>query len=93
MMMLTLPTAKSVGVTNRLDPQQSVRGGVEYLRRMVSPSLDSIATHEKIWFALAAYNVGYVQSDARRPTKNKALTPILGWRLRQITLTEAEEIL
>ena len=84
MMMLTLPTAKSVGVTNRLDPQQSVRGGVEYLRRMVSRIPDSIATHEKIWFALAAYNVGYGHMmDARKSRpKNKALTPIPGWRLR-----------
>ncbi|MGR5293662.1 transglycosylase SLT domain-containing protein, partial [Vibrio alginolyticus] len=50
MMMLTLPTAKSVGVTNRLDPEQSVRGGVEYIRRIVSPVPDSINEHEKIWF-------------------------------------------
>ncbi|MYM57739.1 membrane-bound lytic murein transglycosylase MltF [Vibrio sp. OCN044] len=76
MMMLTLPTAKSVGVTNRLDPQQSVRGGVEYLRRMVSRIPDSIATHEKIWFALAAYNVGYGHMmDARRLTKKQGANP------------------
>ena len=30
LMMLTLPTAKSVGVKNRLDPEQSIRGGAEY---------------------------------------------------------------
>ncbi|MBF4443746.1 transglycosylase SLT domain-containing protein, partial [Vibrio anguillarum] len=59
MMMLTLPTARSVGVANRLDPEQSIRGGVEYLRRMVQRIPDSIPEHEKIWFALASYNVGY----------------------------------
>ncbi|RSD30019.1 membrane-bound lytic murein transglycosylase MltF [Vibrio pectenicida] len=76
MMMLTLPTAKSVGVTNRLDPQQSVRGGVEYLRRMVSRIPDSVAMHEKIWFALAAYNVGYGHMmDARRLTKTQGANP------------------
>ncbi|USD41776.1 membrane-bound lytic murein transglycosylase MltF [Vibrio sp. SCSIO 43135] len=70
MMMLTLPTAKSVGVSDRLDPEQSVWGGVEYLRRMVGRVPDSIAEHEKIWFALASYNVGYGHMmDARRLTK------------------------
>ena len=29
MMMLTLPTAKSLGVENRLDPVQSINGGVK----------------------------------------------------------------
>jgi len=70
MMMLTLPTAKSVDVSNRLDPEQSVRGGVEYLRRMVARVPDSISDHEKIWFALASYNVGFGHMmDARRLTK------------------------
>ncbi len=76
MMMLTLPTAKSVGVTNRLDPEQSVKGGVEYLRRMVARIPDSIDQHEKIWFALASYNVGYGHvMDARRLTKKQGGNP------------------
>ncbi|WP_391089389.1 membrane-bound lytic murein transglycosylase MltF [Vibrio sp. NH-UV-68] len=76
MMMLTLPTAKSVGVTNRLDPEQSVRGGVEYLRRIVTRIPDSIEDHEKIWFALASYNVGYGHMmDARRLTKKQGANP------------------
>ncbi|WP_237324179.1 membrane-bound lytic murein transglycosylase MltF [Vibrio penaeicida] len=76
MMMLTLPTAKSVGVKNRLDPEQSVRGGVEYLRRIVDRVPDSISEHEKIWFALASYNVGYGHMmDARRLTKRQGGDP------------------
>ncbi|MDF2154976.1 membrane-bound lytic murein transglycosylase MltF [Vibrio sp. CAU 1672] len=76
MMMLTLPTAKSVGVTNRLDPEQSVRGGVEYLRRIVARVPDSIPEHEKIWFALASYNVGYGHMmDARRLTRAQGDNP------------------
>ncbi|MGR5175978.1 membrane-bound lytic murein transglycosylase MltF [Vibrio mediterranei] len=76
MMMLTLPTAKSVGVTNRLDPEQSVRGGVEYLRRIVDRVPDSISEHEKIWFALASYNVGFGHMmDARRLTKQQGGDP------------------
>lgn len=76
MMMLTLPTAKSVNVTNRLDPEQSVRGGAEYLRRIVERVPDSISEHEKIWFALASYNVGYGHMmDARRLTKRQGGDP------------------
>ncbi|GAL21683.1 transglycosylase Slt family [Vibrio maritimus] len=76
MMMLTLPTAKSVNVTNRLDPEQSVRGGVEYLRRIVDRVPDSISEHEKIWFALASYNVGFGHMmDARRLTKRQGGDP------------------
>ncbi|MGF1695069.1 membrane-bound lytic murein transglycosylase MltF [Vibrio lamellibrachiae] len=76
MMMLTLPTAKSVGVTDRLDPEQSVWGGVRYLRKMVDRIPDSISDHEKIWFALASYNVGFGHvMDARRLTKRQGGNP------------------
>ncbi|MCM0147632.1 membrane-bound lytic murein transglycosylase MltF [Photobacterium galatheae] len=76
MMMLTLPTAKSVGVQNRLDPEQSIRGGTEYLRRMVARVPDSIEPHEKVWFALASYNVGHGHMlDARRLTKQQGGNP------------------
>jgi membrane-bound lytic murein transglycosylase F len=78
MMMLTLPTAKSVGVTNRLDPEQSIEGGVKYLRQMVKRIPDSIAEHEKTWFALASYNVGFGHMmDARRLTKAQGANPDL----------------
>ncbi len=78
MMMLTLPTAESVGVTNRLDPEQSVRGGVDYLRKIVGRIPDTINEHEKIWFALASYNVGYGHvMDARRITKAQGADPNL----------------
>lgn len=71
MMMLTIPTAKIVGVSNRLDPTQSIRGGIEYLRRLVALIPDSIPEHEKIWFALASYNLGYGHvMDVRRITQS-----------------------
>lgn len=76
MMMLTLPTAESVGVTNRLDPEQSIRGGSEYLRKMIARVPDSIEDHEKVWFALASYNVGFGHlMDARRLTKAQGGNP------------------
>ncbi|WP_413466689.1 membrane-bound lytic murein transglycosylase MltF [Photobacterium sp.] len=76
MMMLTLPTAKSVGVKNRLDPEQSIRGGTHYLRKMIGRIPDSIEAHEKVWFALASYNIGFGHlMDARRLTRQQGGNP------------------
>ncbi|MFM2486420.1 membrane-bound lytic murein transglycosylase MltF [Celerinatantimonas yamalensis] len=70
LMMLTLNTAHHMGVKNRLDPQQSIRGGADYLRRLISLVPESIHDDEKIWFALAAYNMGFGHMlDVRRLTK------------------------
>nr|WP_017004671.1 membrane-bound lytic murein transglycosylase MltF [Enterovibrio norvegicus] len=76
MMMLTLPTAKSVGVKNRLDPEQSIRGGAEYLYKMLQRVPDSVNENEKIWYALASYNIGFGHMmDARRLTKSQGGNP------------------
>jgi membrane-bound lytic murein transglycosylase F len=52
-------TARELGISNRLDPLQSIEGGVRYLRslmdRLTPLGLDSWNT---LFFALAAYNQG-----------------------------------
>jgi membrane-bound lytic murein transglycosylase F len=58
MMMLTRNTAAAVGVDNRLDPSASIRGGAKYLARIRNRLSDTIQPEDRIWFALAAYNVG-----------------------------------
>ncbi|WP_233347758.1 membrane-bound lytic murein transglycosylase MltF [Hyphobacterium indicum] len=58
LMMLTLPTAERVGVTDRLDPRQSVEGGAAYLADLYDRLPETIEGEDRIWFALAAYNVG-----------------------------------
>jgi len=58
LMMLTQITARSLGVTNRLDPKQSVMGGAEYMLRLLNRLPDGIPERQQIRFALAAYNVG-----------------------------------
>ena len=66
MMMLTNATAKEVGVTNRIDPLQSLRGGARYLKGILQQLPSGIDESDRIWFALAAYNVGYGHlEDAR----------------------------
>jgi membrane-bound lytic murein transglycosylase F len=56
-MQLTLPTAQDVGVKNRLDPHQSIMGGVRYLRKLYSLS-EKAPEPDRLLMALAAYNVG-----------------------------------
>lgn len=69
LMMLTKNTAQSVGVTDRLNAEQSIRGGSRYLSEMMSKVPDTVAEDERIWFALTAYNIGYAHMmDARRLT-------------------------
>ena len=58
MMMLTLPTAKEMGVKYRLNASQSIYGGAKYfaqLLKRVSPDVEGIDRYK---FAFAAYNVG-----------------------------------
>lgn len=69
MMMLTKNTAQSLGLTDRTDPEQSISGGVRYLQDMMGKVPDSVPQDERIWFALAAYNMGYAHMlDARTLT-------------------------
>jgi len=72
MMMLTLDTADYVGIKNRLDPNQSVKGGAKYLSQLIKRLPATIHEEEKVWFALASYNIGYGHlMDARRITTMK----------------------
>lgn len=72
MMMLTLDTADYIGIKNRLNAAQSIEGGAKYLSQLIKRLPDSIAENEKVWFALASYNIGYGHlMDARRITTMK----------------------
>ena len=76
MMMLTRDTAKFVNVKNRLDPEQSIQGGAKYLSQLIQRLPESIPADEKIWFALASYNIGLGHLlDVRRITKMKKQNP------------------
>ncbi|MBJ7223844.1 MULTISPECIES: membrane-bound lytic murein transglycosylase MltF [unclassified Brenneria] len=76
LMMLTRNTAESLDVTDRLDPEQSIRGGAQYMSHMMQKMPDTIPEDEKIWFALAAYNMGYAHLlDARKLTERQKGNP------------------
>lgn len=86
LMMLTLDTAKDLGIADRKDPEQSIKGGAAYLRQLIDKVPDSVPKDEKIWFALVAYNMGYGHMlDARRLTKLRGGNPD-AWRDLKNTL-------
>jgi len=58
LMMLTEDTADRMGVTNRLDPKQSIRAGAKYLATLMDELPDEVKHPDRLWFALAAYNLG-----------------------------------
>ena len=75
-MMLTNRTAKEVGVTDRTVPAQSIRGGAKYLRGLSEKFSDELDEKNKLWFTLAAYNVGFGHlQDAPIITKRRGGNP------------------
>lgn len=76
LMMLTQATAKQVGVEDRTDPKQSILGGAKYLNIVDRKIPDRILGHDRLWFTLAAYNVGYGHlEDARLLTQRNNGNP------------------
>lgn len=76
LMMLTQDTAKHVKIKNRLDAQQSIKGGARYFKRVMAKIPERIPAPDRIWLALAAYNVGFGHlEDARIITKQNRGDP------------------
>ena len=76
LMMLTLRTAQAMGVSNRLDPKQSIDGGAKYIVHVKEQLPESIQEPDRTWFAPAAYNVGGGHlEDARKLTEAEGLDP------------------
>lgn len=75
-MMLTLDTARDLGVENRLDPLQSIHGGADYFVQLRDRLPERIAEPDRTWMALAAYNMGLGHlRDARALTERQGGDP------------------
>ena len=71
LMMLTQKTAREVGITKRTDPKQSVMGGSIYFQSLLKRFPESIPRQDKLWIAIAAYNLGFSYlKEARKKTLN-----------------------
>jgi membrane-bound lytic murein transglycosylase F len=75
LMQLTMQTAEEMGVTNRLDPEQSIMGGVRYLKELYR-RYDGVEGLDRILITLASYNVGPRHiAAAQKIARNKGLDP------------------
>ncbi|PKM12603.1 MAG: membrane-bound lytic murein transglycosylase MltF [Gammaproteobacteria bacterium HGW-Gammaproteobacteria-3] len=85
LMMLTEDTAKTVGVQNRLNPKQSIIGGAKYLQQLLRKIPKEVAEEDRIWFALAAYNIGYAHLlDARALARKSGKNPNVWADIKQV---------
>lgn len=78
LMMLTEPTAEELGVKDRLDPAESLRGGARYLKILKRRLPERITDPDRTFLALAAYNIGRAHlEDARVLTQRQGGDPDL----------------
>jgi membrane-bound lytic murein transglycosylase F len=75
MMQLTLSTAREMGITDRRDPEQSIMGGVRYLKKLYK-KYQGAKDPDRLLITLASYNVGHGHIlDAQRIAYKKGLDP------------------
>ena len=85
LMMLTRATAGELGVEDRRDPRQSVMGGARYLRLLLERLPSEVTGRDRIWLALAAYNMGYGHLlDAQALARARGLDPFRWLQLRKV---------
>lgn len=84
-MMLTEETADALGVNNRLDPWQSIMAGSRYLLDLKSRLPDTIPEPDRLWLALAAYNLGYGHlNGARQLAPSMKRDPASWYDMKQV---------
>ena len=66
MMMLTQKTAKEMGIKKRTNAEQSIHGGANYFQKNFNRFPEEIPKLDRIWMALASYNLGYVNVNLAR---------------------------
>ncbi|OFZ30536.1 MAG: hypothetical protein A2622_09075 [Bdellovibrionales bacterium RIFCSPHIGHO2_01_FULL_40_29] len=89
LMQLTKDTAKYVGVDDREDPSESIRGGAFYLKYLYDKTSIKLSPYERWAQALSAYNMGWahlrdarllakrLNTDATRWSRFKKILPLL----------------
>lgn len=76
LMMLTEDTADQMGVTDRLDPAQSIPAGAKYIKQLIETIPDRVPEPDRTYMALASYNIGYAHvEDARVLAQRQRLNP------------------
>ncbi|MBC7421441.1 MAG: transglycosylase SLT domain-containing protein [Bdellovibrio sp.] len=67
LMQITTKTAQHLGIEDREDPQQSIKGAAVYLKYFYDKTPKTASSYERWTQALAAYNIGWAHlRDARK---------------------------
>lgn len=76
LMQMMAGTAKDMGVKNVTDPEDNIRGGTKYLKKLWGWWKDIPDSLERIKFVFASYNCGFAHViDARKLTKKNNKNP------------------
>lgn len=85
LMQLTNDTAQHVGIEDRTDPEQSIKGGTKYLRYLLDRTPAHLNTKDRLALALAAYNVGSAHlKDAQKLAAKQGRNPYSWRQLREV---------
>lgn len=72
LMQITLQTARFLGVSNRLDPEETIYAAARYLHLLHQRLPETIPEPDRTWMTLASYNIGLGHVlDARRLTESQ----------------------
>ncbi len=84
-MMLTAETADRMNVTDRLEPRQSILAGAKYMADLMQELPGSVRTPDRLWLALAAYNLGMGHlNGARAIAANMKRNPDSWYEMKQV---------
>ncbi|MBM4215882.1 MAG: membrane-bound lytic murein transglycosylase MltF [Gammaproteobacteria bacterium] len=76
LMMLMPRTARSLGVTNPFDERENILAGARYLAQLYATIPSRIRDPDRLWMAIASYNMGYGHlEDARVLTARQGGDP------------------
>lgn len=90
-MMLTRRTAEELGVTDRLDPRQSINAGARYLADRHRRLPDNIPEPDRTFLALASYNIGRGHLlDARQLARDLDRNPDSWADMREVLPLKAD---
>jgi membrane-bound lytic murein transglycosylase F len=74
LMQMMPATAEDMGVKDRLNPEENIKGGVTYLKQLYDAYSDITDREQRIKFTLASYNCGYFHvKDAQQLAKLNGL--------------------
>lgn len=91
LMQLTAKTAEYVGIKNRENPYESIRGGAFYLKYLYDKTPLSLNTKQRWMLALSAYNIGWGHlKDAQQLARQLKKSPY-NWTDLKFALAKLED--